>query len=349
MAGVAATSLQSYAAAAEVTTAVVPAVVDELKMEPEEHLAREYVQEFVLDHLDPGDVKREAAAAAAAVAQIALANDKVKPLLTALARQQQQQPTPPQPTTTASPPQDSGGGGTPKAELVVHNMAQVEPSQHMRLTGSPPAGCGHPLPGSMGPLTPPAHELEQAHGLPLYGQPPGAVQVQHVVQAGVLVKLPYGPGLTNLSHPGTPPDTPPVSASPPALQNLQRLDRLERMQLHHQHQQHLQQAPHQHHPQHPQHNQQQQQQHQHHHQHQQPEAILPDGMPWLTQSLRQEPLDLRPHCPQEHPGSEPEVENDHWPPHHLPDLVQHHHHPGGLAGHPNGRHSRHTGWSCTLT
>ena len=32
--------------------------VDEVKMEAEEHLAREYVQEFVLDHLDPA-VKRE--------------------------------------------------------------------------------------------------------------------------------------------------------------------------------------------------------------------------------------------------------------------------------------------------
>lgn len=33
--------------------------VDEVKMEAEDHLAREYVQEFVLDHLDPADVKRE--------------------------------------------------------------------------------------------------------------------------------------------------------------------------------------------------------------------------------------------------------------------------------------------------
>lgn len=34
-------------------------VVEEVKMEAEDHLAREYVQEFVLDHLDPADVKRE--------------------------------------------------------------------------------------------------------------------------------------------------------------------------------------------------------------------------------------------------------------------------------------------------
>lgn len=36
--------------------------VDEVKMEAEDHLAREYVQEFVLDHLDPADVKREVSA-----------------------------------------------------------------------------------------------------------------------------------------------------------------------------------------------------------------------------------------------------------------------------------------------
>lgn len=33
--------------------------VDEVKMEAEDHLAREYVQEFVLDHLETADVKRE--------------------------------------------------------------------------------------------------------------------------------------------------------------------------------------------------------------------------------------------------------------------------------------------------
>lgn len=41
-------------------TSVEAGGVDEIKMEvPEDHLAREYVQEFVLDHLDPADVKRE--------------------------------------------------------------------------------------------------------------------------------------------------------------------------------------------------------------------------------------------------------------------------------------------------
>ncbi|XP_011500266.1 PREDICTED: RNA polymerase II degradation factor 1 [Ceratosolen solmsi marchali] len=253
--------LQPYAAAAggEVVA------VDEVKMEAEEHLAREYVQEFVLDHLDPGDVKREAAAAAAAAASAAaLAADKLR---------------------------------TPSKPLLGHEPAQL------RSLGSPP-GTG---PGALGPLTPPAHELEQ----PPYGQP----QLQHVVQAGVLLKLPYGPGLTGLSHPGTPPDTPPVSASPPALHHLQRLDRLERAQY----QPHLQQ----------------QQQSQHPHQHQQHQQQQ-------QQHLRQEPLDLRPHCPPE-PGPEADMDAEHWPGHHLPDLVQHHHHSiHHQGGHP-ARLSRHTG------
>ena len=224
-------------------------------MEAEEQvLAREYVQEFVLDHLDAtADVKREAATHQHL--------DKVKPLLTALVR------------------------SNPDSNAKLMHTLPVESSQQLR-----PA---------LGPLTPPQHELEQ----PLYGQP----------QHGVLVKLPYATGLTGLQHPGTPPDTPPVSASPPAIQHLQRLERLERMH---------------HHPHQPQ-------------QHPQPDVILPDGMPWLTQSLRQEPLDLRPHCPQE--GSESELDGEHWPAHHLPDLVQHHHHNHHPASHAPPRHLRHTG------
>lgn len=46
----------------EVEAQEVEVEVDEVKMEAEEHLAREYVQEFVLDHLDPADVKREVSA-----------------------------------------------------------------------------------------------------------------------------------------------------------------------------------------------------------------------------------------------------------------------------------------------
>lgn len=157
---------------------------------------------------------------------------------------------------------------------------------------------------TLAPLTPPAHELEQPH--PLYGQP--HIQVQH----GVLVKAPPGAAahLTTLSHPGTPPDTPPVSASPPPLQ-LHRGDRDPRdardvrggilVQL------------------------------------QQPALVQEEmqigtgGMGWLTQSLRQEPLDLRPHCP---PEQTPE-------PHHEPWSTSAHHHFQELQHLP--RSTRHTG------
>ncbi|XP_001601967.2 transcription factor MafB isoform X2 [Nasonia vitripennis] len=307
-------ALQPYAGAAAGGEVV---AVDEVKMEAEEHLAREYVQEFVLDHLDPGDVKREAAAAAAAAA---LAGEKVK--LAGLAR--------PAALDAAAPVPSGPTSVVPKTGPLVHSLP-VEPTQQS------PAGPTA-MPGTLGPLTPPAHELEQPHGLPLYGQPAGAVRVQQ----GVLVKLPYGgppAGLTSLSHPGTPPDTPPVSASPPSLQQLQLQERLERIQL-----QQLHQPPHAQLQQPPgpqQHHLQQQQQHHHHHHHH-PDVILPDGMPWLTQSLRQEPLDLRPHC-QEAGGSENEMETEHWPPHHLPDLVQHQQHQQHPAAHHPGRHPRHTG------
>lgn len=164
---------------------------------------------------------------------------------------------------------------------------------------------------TLAPLTPPAHELEQPH--PLYGQP--HIQVQH----GVLVKAPPGAAahLTTLSHPGTPPDTPPVSASPPPLQ-LHRGDRDPRdardprdrggilLQL------------------------------------QQPPLVQEDiqvgagGMGWLTQSLRQEPLDLRPHCPQE---QTPESHHEPW------STTSAHHHFQELQHLP--RPTRHTG-ECRL-
>ncbi|XP_012137117.1 maf family bZIP transcription factor traffic jam isoform X2 [Megachile rotundata] len=213
-------------------------------MEAEDHLAREYVQEFVLDHLDPADVKRE--------------------------------------VRISSPMMVNGS--------VVQLPGQVQ-AQGLALA----------------PLTPPAHELEQPH--PLYGQP--HIQVQH----GVLVKAPPGTAshLTTLSHPGTPPDTPPVSASPPPLQ-LHRGERDPRERglfLHLQ----------------------------------QPGSIVQDemqpstgGMGWLTQSLRQEPLDLRPHCPQE---QTPEPHHEAWPStpthHHFQDLQQ------------LQRHSRHTGGYITMS
>ncbi|XP_068988169.1 transcription factor MafB isoform X2 [Bombus flavifrons] len=222
-------------------------------MEAEEHLAREYVQEFVLDHLDPADVKRE--------------------------------------VRISSP-------------MMVNGSVVQLPGQALQAQGL-----------ALAPLTPPAHELEQPH--PLYGQP--HIQVQH----GVLVKAPPGAAshLTTLSHPGTPPDTPPVSASPPPLQ-LHRGDRDSRdrsLFLHLQ----------------------------------QPSSIVQDDMQagegfcrqpgvmgWLTQSLRQEPLDLRPHCPQE---QTPEPHHEAWPSapmhHHFQDpqhLQRHTKHAGGyitMSGH----------------
>ncbi|XP_043476293.1 uncharacterized protein LOC122507571 isoform X1 [Leptopilina heterotoma] len=211
-------------------------------MEAEDHLAREYVQEFVLDHLDPADVKRE----------VRLIS----------------------PTSMVNP----------NGQL---------PSQPHGLT--------------LAPLTPPAHELEQPH--PLYGQP--HIQVQH----GVLVKAPPGAAshLTTLSHPGTPPDTPPVSASPPPLQ-LHRGEREHRdrngLLLHLQ----------------------------------QPSSLVQDeipvssgGMGWLTQSLRQEPLDLRPHCPQD---QTPEPPPEHW------TSAPSHHHFQELQHIP--RHMRHAGGYITM-
>lgn len=160
----------------------------------------------------------------------------------------------------------------------------------------------HQLQGlAIGPLTPPAHELEHPH--PIYGQP-------HV--QGVVVKAGpcSGTHLTNLTHPGTPPDTPPVSTSPPVhLHRVQdhriQPDTSPRVMLHVQSQQQLSQPPH----------------------HQDASCLQgPDaGMNWVPHPLRQEPLDLRPHCP---PGQTPEPPPpEHWPGHHhhhLPDLVQHH-------------------------
>ena len=54
---------ESVPYAAAEADAVEEVEVDEVKMEAEDHLAREYVQEFVLDHLDPADVKREVSTA----------------------------------------------------------------------------------------------------------------------------------------------------------------------------------------------------------------------------------------------------------------------------------------------
>lgn len=136
---------------------------------------------------------------------------------------------------------------------------------------------------NLDPLTPPAHELEQPH--PLYGQP--HIQVQH----GVLVKAPptVTAHLTTLSHPGTPPDTPPISASPTPPQHRNDRELREKNDI--------LPLPNQ-------------------------SMIVQDemqiassGMGWLTQSLRQEPLDLRPHCPQDQtPEPTPETWSSSHPP-----------------------------------
>ncbi|XP_012274256.1 uncharacterized protein LOC105696403 [Orussus abietinus] len=215
-------------------------------MEAEDHLAREYVQEFVLDHLDPADVKRE--------------------------------------VRLGSPTVMVGSG-------VVQLQSQMQ-VQSLALA----------------PLTPPAHELEQPH--PLYGQP--HIQVQH----GVLVKAPPGAAahLTTLSHPGTPPDTPPISASPPPLQmHCSERNPRERNGL----LVHLQQAV----------------------PIQDDMQVGSGGMGWLTQSLRQEPLDLRPHGPQD---QTPEPHPEPWP-----STPSHHHFQEQRQGPP--RHSRHPGGYITVS
>ncbi|CAD6225328.1 GSCOCG00005623001-RA-CDS [Cotesia congregata] len=253
-------------------------------MEAEDHLAREYVQEFVLDHLDPADVKREV---------ISAYQQSLLLLLLII-----------------------------YFVLIVHLficllsllifMLILVPS--VRLS-SPAMMVNGSIAGqiaglALAPLTPPAHELEQPH--PLYGQP--HIQVQH----GVLVKAPPGAAthLTTLSHPGTPPDTPPVSASPPLQHHHRGNDRDLRNEktgflLNLQQQQH--QMP------------QDAEMHQ-----------MNGGMGWLTQSLRQEPLDLRPHCPQE---QTPEPPPESW--------SSSHHHFQELQHLP--RHIRHAAPYITMS
>ncbi|EFN89772.1 Transcription factor MafA [Harpegnathos saltator] len=245
-------------------------------MEAEDHLAREYVQEFVLDHLDPADVKRE----------------RHHLLLGSKGH-------------TSNEPLISDANGCRALQVRMGSPTVMVNGSVVQLSGPvQPQGL------TLAPLTPPAHELEQPH--PLYGQP--HIQVQH----GVLVKAPPGTAahLTTLSHPGTPPDTPPVSASPPPPLQLHRGDRELReprdgrdrggilLQL------------------------------------QQPPALVQEeiqvsagGMGWLTQSLRQEPLDLRPHCPQE---QTPEPHHEPW------STTSAHHHFQELQHLP--RPTRHAGY-----
>lgn len=177
---------------------------------------------------------------------------------------------------------------------------------------------------ALAPLTPPAHELEQPH--PLYGQP--HIQVQH----GVLVKAPPGvaPQLTTLSHPGTPPDTPPVSASPPTVHMHRGGDRdIRELRDVRERDPRDPRDP----------------RDQRDHRgvglgvHIQPGTLPQDdmqsvgGMGWPQHSLRQEPLDLRPHCPQD---QTPEPQPESWPSHHHFQELQH-----------IPRHGRHPGEFCS--
>ncbi|XP_063215492.1 neural retina-specific leucine zipper protein-like [Bacillus rossius redtenbacheri] len=166
------------------------------------HLADQYVQEFVLDHLEDS-MKRE---------------------------------------------------HSPEAEMVLGGSPPPQRLPSLMLT---PSG-GHIL----------AHHTHHTHHLLT---PPGEEPAAHHYQMhpGVLMKTPAAGGLAQ--HPGTPPDTPPVSNSP-----------------------HLPTSPY---PDH---------QHPHIASVKAAPGVSDYNMAWLTNQLRygpqggQEPLDLRPHC-----GAEP--------------------------------------------
>lgn len=124
-------------------------------------------------------------------------------------------------------------------------------------------------------LTPPAHQSEEHNHPPMYGQHlvtmttmqhhPQNMILHHGPPGGVLVSAIKQNNLVMYPNtPGTPPDTPPISNSPnlPVSPSHFQID---------QHHSHIQQM----HPKAP---------------------DLMEGMVWLTQSLRQEPLDLRPNC-----------------------------------------------------
>lgn len=240
-------------------------------MEPEDNrLADEYVQEFVLDHLEDVSVKRENIVKNADEEAVPAANQRP-----------QNQRLPPMPLTC--------GGGQP--------IVQSPPHQIL----TPPA---HPT-----VLTP---QSDEQHGHPpMYGQhlvtmasvqhhPQNMVLHHHGQTGGVLMSaVKQNNILMYPNTPGTPPDTPPISNSP----NLPVSPSSHfQMDQHHSHIQQLHPKP----------------------------PDLMEGMVWLTQSLRQEPLDLRPNCN----GDMGEVQD--WSPHHgvissgkrthHPEYMHHHGH-----------------------
>lgn len=189
-------------------------------MEPtDRHLADEYVEEFVLDHLEAVAVKREA-------------NNNV--------------------------------------EEEVREMRAAQRLPPMPLCGS----GGNILPAPPQLLTPPDHHMEDPSGYPtVYHQQQSMVHhIQHHAQ-NMVVHTPNGVLVSAIKQnslvmypntPGTPPDTPPISISP----NLSTSPpaHFTDHHAHHQHAHHIK-----------------------------PPGLM-DDMVWLTQSLRQEPLDLRPNC-----------------------------------------------------
>lgn len=126
--------------------------------------------------------------------------------------------------------------------------------------------CGAPMiPSPPHLLTPPAHQAD--HGHPGYHQQ----YIQHAqnmvvhTQNGVVVSAIKQNSLVMYPNtPGTPPDTPPISMSPNLSASPPSHFHVEQHNMHVQHK---------------------------------PTQGLMDDMVWLTQSLRQEPLDLRPTLP----------------------------------------------------
>ncbi|KAG8317284.1 hypothetical protein J6590_029852 [Homalodisca vitripennis] len=203
------------------------------QMDPaDRHLADEYVEEFVLDHLEAVSVKRE-----------------------------------------------------------TNNNNTEEDTRDMRPQRLPPMPIcgGSVLPSPPQLLTPPAHQAEDHHHFnhnhnhghgAVYHQQQFSQNVVHHIQhhaQNMVVHTQNGVVVSAIKHqnslvmypntPGTPPDTPPisispnVSASPPSHFHIGQP---------HSHIQHVH--------------------------HGKPPGGLMEDMVWLTQSLRQEPLDLRPNC-----------------------------------------------------
>lgn len=229
-------------------------------MDADRHLADEYVQEFVLDHLEGVNVKREA-------------NNNSTEEESREVRLPQRLPSMPFTTPVQSPLTPPN---TQELPISHHNHGAVYHQQQF---------LGQNM----------VHHI-QHHAQNMVVHTQNGVVVSAIKQNS-LVMYP------NHQTPGTPPETPPISLSP----NLSASP-----------------PPHYH----------MEQQHPHiQHGHGLKPPGLMDDMMWLPQSIRQEPLDLRPVCN--------EVEDSQWPPQHqmpphgvitggkrsvMPPEYMHHHH-----------------------